>query len=287
MEIKRRVGLPRMYFHVMNRGARGVSIFSGEEDRSLFVGLLGRFALKYEVDIVSWCLMPNHYHMEPDSEGSALCEMMRDLDGTYARVYNERHGTSGCLFQGPFKSMAIPDEEGLAYVSRYIHANPRSMGTPPEEYRWSSCRSYLGLAPVPSWLAPSPVLGHCRQAGMSDVEAYRHYLAAAPPAIRRSSSKTDGLGDFYLEFIRHMEGRLAERLVPLNGLLGHVSLRTVVTWMVHCLQGVPAGAIAEYYGHKGEGTVRALVGRFGARLEGDPHLKETLLSVNVPATRIR
>ncbi len=47
MEIKRRVGLPRMYFHAMNRGARGLSIFAGGEDRRLFVDLMGRFALKY------------------------------------------------------------------------------------------------------------------------------------------------------------------------------------------------------------------------------------------------
>jgi len=37
MEIKRRVGLPRMSFHVMNRGARKAVIFKDDQDRGLFV----------------------------------------------------------------------------------------------------------------------------------------------------------------------------------------------------------------------------------------------------------
>jgi len=46
MEVRRRVNLPRAYFHVMNRGARKVSIFADEADRKIFVSLLGRFASK-------------------------------------------------------------------------------------------------------------------------------------------------------------------------------------------------------------------------------------------------
>ncbi len=107
--------------------------------------------------------MSNHYHMEPDCEGTRLSEMMHDLDGTYAKAFNERHGLVGCLFQGPFKSMAICDDEGLAYVSRYIHRNPVAAGFRPEEYSWSSCRSYLGLEPTPPWLDPRPVLEWCRR----------------------------------------------------------------------------------------------------------------------------
>jgi REP element-mobilizing transposase RayT len=287
MEIKRRVGLPRMNFHVMNRGARGISIFSGEEDRSLFVGLMGKLALKYEVGIVSWGLMPNHYHLEPDSEGNPLVEMMRDLDGTYARAYNERHGTWGCLFQGPFKSMAIRDVEGLAYVSRHIHRNPLSTGHRPEDYRWSSCRSYLGLERIPAWLRPWPVLDHCREKGMSAIESYRKYLAAAPLPTRTGRASTDEFECFYLEFIRHLEERFLEKLIPLNGLLGRISPRTVVAWAAHNLQGIPARRVADYYGYKDEDSVRALVGRFQMRLDDNPRLREILESVSISATRKR
>ena len=97
MDIRRhRMELPRGYFHIYNRGARKVSIFADQADRRIFVSLLGRFATKYEIGVLAWCLMPNHYHLEADTDGPRLCGMMRDLDGNYARSFNERHDTSGC-----------------------------------------------------------------------------------------------------------------------------------------------------------------------------------------------
>src|SRR5205085_8010509 len=112
----------------MNRGARKVSIFADQTDRNTFRNLLGCFAEKHSVKILAWCLMPNHYHLQPDYEGTPLSLMMRDLNRTYARRFNERHGTTGCLFQGPFKSMLIRDLDGLAYVNRYIHLNLVDLG---------------------------------------------------------------------------------------------------------------------------------------------------------------
>ncbi|RPH40573.1 MAG: hypothetical protein EHM91_10960, partial [Planctomycetota bacterium] len=137
IEVRKRVGLPRGWFHVMNRGARKVSIFADEDDRAIFRGLMARFADRYSVKILGWCLMPNHYHIQPECEGTPLTQMMRDLDGTYARVFNGRHGTTGCLFQGPFKSMLIRDREGLAYVNSYIHLNPLDNGQSQASYRRS------------------------------------------------------------------------------------------------------------------------------------------------------
>lgn len=96
MEIKQRMGLPRMPFHVMNRGARKISIFADNDDRRLFVHLMAQFALKHEIKIIAWSLMPNHYHMEPESEGTPLCRMMHDLDGAPS-VLDPRTGCRGVL----------------------------------------------------------------------------------------------------------------------------------------------------------------------------------------------
>src|SRR5687768_16089071 len=127
MNIRHRIGLPRMSFHAMNRGARRELIFRSDGDRRVFVELLGRFCLKHDVKMTAWSLMPNHYHTGPDSEGTPLSGMFHDLDGSYARFYNEKYEASGCLFQGPFKSMSIDSDRGLAYVSRYIHLNPKDL----------------------------------------------------------------------------------------------------------------------------------------------------------------
>ena len=189
MEIRKRVGLPRMWFHVMNRGARQELLFKVDGDRQEFVDLMGRFCLKNGVKMTAWCLMTNHYHLEPDSEGTPLSRTMHDLDGAYAKEFNGRYGGTGCLFQGPFKSMSIADERGLAYVSRYIHLNPRDMGADPLTYPWSSCANYLGFRPNPPWLDPAPVP---RQFGETMDQAranYRFYLNSAAPRRRRGPAR--------------------------------------------------------------------------------------------------
>src|SRR5438552_351147 len=103
IEVRHRIGLPKARFHVINRGARKVDIFSTDEDRRLFIGLLAKFTLKHQIRLIAWCLMSNHYHLETEGEGTPLVRMMHDLDGTYARIYNQKYGGTGCLFQGRFK----------------------------------------------------------------------------------------------------------------------------------------------------------------------------------------
>jgi len=287
MEIRNRIGHPRAFFHVMNRGARGLSIFAGDEDRALFVRLLSRFALKYEVDIVAWSLMPNHYHLAPDTEGTRLSKMMRDLDGTYARIFNEKHELKGCLFQGPFKSMAIQDVDGLTYVSRYIHLNPSRDPDRAAGYPWSSCRSYLGLEPIPAWLKPWSVLDHCREKGRSAVESYSRYLATSPRRRPPSRAPAEEPAAFYLEWIRYLEERIADGLLRARPLLGRVSLQTVVAWAARRISGISPSAVAEFCGYKDEETVRAVTGRFHMRLQENPLLQRTLESVIATATHQR
>jgi putative transposase len=273
MEIRRRVGLPRMMLHVMNRGARKVSIFSGDRDRQLFVDLLGQFGKKYEVSILSWCLMPNHYHLETEGEGTPLACMMRDLDGTYARAFNQRHETKGCLFQGPFKSMAIRDDEGLAYVSRYIHLNPVDLGEHPANYPWSSCRSFLGLESMPSWMNPGPVYAAIRREGLSNPESYERFLEEAPPRRKKSKKPNDPVGDFLQEWIRHTEEKVVERLIGMEELLQKTPLTTLVAWTILQQGDAPVTAIAEYYGLDKVSSLRSAVSRFRRRIAQDENLR--------------
>ncbi|HLG44089.1 MAG TPA: transposase [Nitrospirales bacterium] len=274
--IWRRKGLPQGYFHLINRGARKLSIFADDEDRSQFVRLLGRFALKYKVLVISWCLMPNHFHLEVLAAGAAMCRMMHDLQSAYALAYNKRHGTTGCMFQGRFRCVAIKTEEGLACVSRYIHANPRDLGIRAEEYLWSSCRSYLGQSRIPKWLHPELVLTVLRREDVSDIEAYRQYLAAVPPKKRSNGNKTDELEDMDIERVRRLEEKLSERWSVLGSKLGRVSLQTLVCWSGREIHGIRADVLARYFGYASAQSVYSIVHRFGHRAEDFPDLDGTL-----------
>jgi REP element-mobilizing transposase RayT len=276
--------LPRSTFHVYNRGARKVSIFADQADRRIFVSLLGRFALKHDVRILSWCLMPNHYHLEPDTDGPRLCGMMRDLDGNYARSFNQRHQSTGCLFQGPFKSTVIEDREGLAYVSRYIHLNPVDLNEAPRSYRWSSCAVYLGTAEAPAWLDAGPVIEALRNEDCSDIESYERYLQAGVDRPRKPR-KPDPLEDFHGEWIRHLEEKSIERLTGKESLLAGLPIRSLVCFIAHRLHRVPADTVAEYFGYSSPGSVRTACWRIQNRLDQDPQLQEALSLVDKRASQ--
>ena len=106
------------------------------------------------------------------TDGAAMGRMLREIEKTYSRRFNERAGFSGALFEGRFGSVWLPDERALAYVTRYIHANCRDMGVDPEDYRWSTIWAYLGRADEPEWLETGRVLGY-----VGGRAAYRRYLA--------------------------------------------------------------------------------------------------------------
>lgn len=269
MDVKRRVGLPLSTFHVMNRGARRSGIFSDDEDRERFVGLMGRFAKKHGVAIIAWCLVFNHYHVEARATGDALWRMFRDLERTYCRYFNLKTGLSGCLFQGPFKSTLLPDPGSVAYVSRYVHLNSWDMRERPDQYRWSSCRSYLGLAPVPAWLDTRSVL---EWAGGSS--GYRAYLEAAPKKKRRAS-EFDGAQE---AFIAHMEERCVRLVADLGKELGRLATSTLVCWKAHKWFGIPLRALAKYFGYSSNRTVSAAISRFDRKLSELPDLRQKLAS---------
>ena len=287
MEIRHRIGLPKMRFHVMNRGARKVDIFAGDEDRSHFVRLLARVTLKHQIRLMAWCLMSNHYHLEAEGEGTPLARMMHDLDGMYATYYNERHDTNGCLFQGRFKAIGIQDDDAMVYVSRYIHANPLAFGVQPENYPWSSCRSYLGESPTPEWLDPARVLELLGPDSSTQRERYRSYLEAVPPPRTKDATETDDRVEFYRDFVRHFRERCLEAINLIGGSLRIVSPKTVVLWIARKKYGIPCSSLSELYDAQGVPTIRRSVFRLGRLMRDDPELAEAVQRVYEAAGRFR
>jgi putative transposase len=148
------------YYHLLSRGNERRDIFLCDEDRSLFLDTIGECGERFEIDIFSYVLMSNHYHLLLRTHRANLSMAMQWFSGTYTRRFNNRHGRSGHLFQGRFKSILVQNDAYVLQLSCYIHRNPLRAGLVERlvDYPWSSYRAYAyGQKPV-DWLRTGLIL---------------------------------------------------------------------------------------------------------------------------------
>jgi len=148
-----RIKLADGYYHVMNRGNNRQDIFLTDKDRKAFVEALADSCEIYDVKLISYVLMNNHFHLLVQTVRANLSEFMRHFLVTYTVRFNRRNHRSGHVFQGRFKSLLIEADEYLLPLSRYIHLNPirtrqfknadlRTKAENLKKYAWSSFAGY-------------------------------------------------------------------------------------------------------------------------------------------------
>jgi putative transposase len=167
---------------VTNRGVEKRSIYADDSDRLHFLHLLEKVIDDYRWQLRAYVLMSNHYHLFFRTPHTNLSRGMQDLEGRYASFFNARHQRVGHLFQGRFKGHLVDSEAYLLSLSRYIVLNPVRAGMveTPGEWRWSSYRATAGLAAVPRWLDPAPILDAFNADDWNKaMHGYREFVAAA------------------------------------------------------------------------------------------------------------
>jgi REP element-mobilizing transposase RayT len=119
-----RLDIPDVLQHVMARGIEGGDIFRDKKDREALLKRLSDLVGKGNIQLLAWCLMPNHFHLLLRTHGMSLATMMRRLMTGYAVWHNRRYDRKGHLFQNRYKSIVVEEDPYFLELVRYIHLNP-------------------------------------------------------------------------------------------------------------------------------------------------------------------
>ena len=171
-------------YHIYNRGVAKNPIFLKEEDYAVFLSYLKEYLsppvpltieelrlMDYtyerknyylEIQLIAYCLMPNHFHLLLRQRNSRSIEsFMRSLLVRYSGYFNKHYDRVGHLFQGVYRGILVDREEYFLWLSRYIHRNPLEIlvkGRTLSDYPYSSYPAYLGTKKI-SWIDTKDTLG--------------------------------------------------------------------------------------------------------------------------------
>ncbi len=156
--------------------ARSLKRTKTKENRQKVFKHLETKRIEPSVEIISFCLMPNHYHLTFNqlAEGG-ISNFMHRLGTSYTNYFNIRQERSGRLFESTFKAVLVESEEQLLHLTRYQHINPHSLNLTPKElinYSWSSFSAYLGKKGI-SFVSPKTVLS-----AFKDSKSYLDFVLA-------------------------------------------------------------------------------------------------------------
>ena len=181
-------------YHLTARGNARADIFIDDEDRRLFLELLGKEISQQGWRCYAYCLMGNHYHLLIETPEPNLVAGMRRLNGVYTQAFNRRHGRVGHVFQGRYKSILVDKQSYGLELSRYIVLNPvrARMVKRAENWAWSSYRATVDQVAIPIWLDTDWVLSPL--GGRNPVQAYVRFVRSGSSRTRRGTSSKDRSG---------------------------------------------------------------------------------------------
>lgn len=138
-----RVDVGGEVYHVLNRINGRFQIFYTDADYQLFEDILANGVSRYDMRLIAYCIMPNHWHMVvyPRKDGD-LSKFVGWVTNTHTRRWHVAKHTagSGHLYQGRYKSFLCQNNTHLLTLIRYVERNAlrANLVSRAEEWRWSS-----------------------------------------------------------------------------------------------------------------------------------------------------
>ena len=180
----RRFAIAGQPMHIVQRGNNRTPTFVMVGDYLVYLQLLAGAATHSGCAIHAYALMGNHVHLlvTPDGPWSAST-LLHHVGSRYVRYFNARHGRTGTLWDGRFRSCVVDSDAYLLRCHRYIERNPVRAGmvTHAADYPWSSYRrNALGVHNA--LIRPHPVYDALDADAQVRMAAYRAIVDSDVPA---------------------------------------------------------------------------------------------------------
>jgi len=164
------------WHHVTCRAVDDVDVLARDTEKHIFARQLAIVVPRFDWSCLAFCLMSNHYHLLLRIPAETLTRGIHRLNSVFAHRYNEVHERRGHVFGERFASLPIASESHLFRTFRYVEMNPVAAGLvrSPRDWRWSSFRAIVGLAPPPPYLdltAAHALFGQTLESARAEYEA--------------------------------------------------------------------------------------------------------------------
>ena len=137
------------YHHLYNRGAHEAAIFYERENYLYFLRRMKFYADKCKIKILSYCLMPNHFHifLKQTTNDFPVSLFISSLLNSYVKSINKKYKHSGTLFESKTKSKLIDDEIYFVWIIKYILENPvhAQLAEKIDDWEFSNAKDLLDL----------------------------------------------------------------------------------------------------------------------------------------------
>ena len=134
-----RIDVGGYVYHVLNRANARAQIFDDDQDYKAFEKILEEAVEDYDMRILAYCLMPNHWHLVlyPKND-SDMQKFMSWLTNTHTRRWHTEKKTigHGHLYQGRYKSFICQEDNHFLTLVRYVERNAKKANLVQKAGKW-------------------------------------------------------------------------------------------------------------------------------------------------------
>jgi putative transposase len=170
-----RIEYPNAMYHVSNYGIGNQRVFPSAQYFEAFIAGLIETCSRLNVEVHSYCLLRDQYHLVIKTPEANLSRFMRQVDGLYTQQFQRMKKTNGSLFKGRYKAVLVQADQYLLPLSRFIHSKVKASEL--NTYPWSSYTNFTTKAKLPVWFNRDETLKQLKSSVAKRAAVYKSYVS--------------------------------------------------------------------------------------------------------------